>query len=100
MSGERPVLFGRPSTNAISSHRARKAIVMTKEAPAGCRFCKVPLVRTFVDLGMSPLCQTHLEPAELNKGEEFFPLHVFICENCMLVQLQEYVTPDKIFTEY
>lgn len=53
-----------------------------------------------VDLGMSPLCQTHLEPHELNKGEEFYPLHVFVCERCLLVQLQEYVTPDKIFSEY
>jgi hypothetical protein len=73
---------------------------MTKEAAAGCRFCGVPLCRTFLDLGMSPLCQTHLEPAELNKGEEFYPLHVFICESCLLVQLQQYVPPEKIFSEY
>jgi hypothetical protein len=53
-----------------------------------------------VDLGMSPLCQTHLEPDELNKGEEFYPLHVYVCEKCLLVQLQEYVSPDEIFTEY
>lgn len=49
---------------------------------------------------MSPLCQTHLEPEELNKGESFYPLHVFICEKCLLVQLQQYVTPDEIFSEY
>jgi len=49
---------------------------------------------------MSPLCQTHLEPEELNKGESFYPLHVFICEQCLLVQLQQYVTPDEIFSEY
>jgi hypothetical protein len=69
-------------------------------AAAPCRFCDTPLTRTFVDLGMSPLCQTHLDAEELNKGEEFYPLHVFICEKCLLVQLQQYVTPDKIFTEY
>jgi hypothetical protein len=67
---------------------------------AGCRFCGEPLTRTFVDLGMSPLCQTHLEPADLNKGEQFYPLHVFLCERCFLVQLQQYVTPEQIFTEY
>jgi hypothetical protein len=67
---------------------------------AGCRFCDEPLIRTFVDLGMSPLCQTHLEPEELNVGEEFYPLRVFLCEKCLLVQLQEYVSPDKIFSEY
>ena len=49
---------------------------------------------------MSPLCQTHLEPADLNRGEEFFPLHTFICEKCGLVQLQDYVTPERIFSEY
>src|SRR6478735_3094285 len=73
---------------------------MTQETSVGCRFCAAPLTRTFVDLGMSPLCQTHLEPQVLNKGESFYPLHVFICEKCLLVQLQQYVTPDEIFTEY
>lgn len=73
---------------------------MTTSAAAPCRFCDAPLTRTFLDLGMSPLCQTHLEAHELNQGEEFYPLHVFICEKCLLVQLQQYVTPDKIFTEY
>jgi hypothetical protein len=73
---------------------------MTQGSTVGCRFCQAPLTRTFVDLGMSPLCQTHLEPEELNKGESFYPLHVFICEKCLLVQLQQYVTPDEIFSEY
>jgi len=73
---------------------------INQEATAGCRFCETPLTRTFVDLGMSPLCQTHLEPGDLNRGESFYPLHVFICEKCLLVQLQQYVTPDEIFSEY
>src|SRR5262249_628957 len=65
-----------------------------------CRSCGGSLNRTFVDLGMSPLCESLLVQSDLNKGEEFYPLRVFICENCKLVQLQEYVTPDKIFSEY
>jgi SAM-dependent methyltransferase len=65
-----------------------------------CRFCGAPLVHTFVDLGMSPLCQTLVEPAQLRLGEEFFPLHVRICDRCFLVQLEEYVSPARIFTEY
>jgi hypothetical protein len=73
---------------------------MAPETNAPCRFCRQPLSRTFVDLGMSPLCQTHLEPGELDKGEEFFPLHVFLCEKCLLVQLRDYVGPEKIFSEY
>lgn len=66
----------------------------------GCRFCGVPLTRTFIDLGMSPLCQSVLEPTQLNEAETFFPLHVFVCESCRLVQLQQYVVPDQIFSEY
>ena len=73
---------------------------MTKQASPTCRYCRHPLERTFVDLGMSPLCQSHLALEELDKGEEFYPLHVFLCENCMLVQLRDYVSPQQIFSEY
>jgi len=65
-----------------------------------CRFCGAVLVHTFVDLGMSPLCQTHIEPARLNEMEPFYPLHVWLCDHCMLAQLEEYVSPAEIFTEY
>ena len=65
-----------------------------------CRFCSSPLQHTFVDLGMSPLCESYLRRDELNQMEPFYPLHVFVCEKCFLVQLQEYVSPDHIFTEY
>jgi SAM-dependent methyltransferase len=76
----------------------------TSETPAtssrGCRFCGQPLHTTFVDLGMSPLCQTHIEPQQLNNMEPFFPLHAWVCERCFLVQLEEYVAPANIFSEY
>ena len=65
-----------------------------------CRFCSTPLKTTFVDLGMSPLCQTHIRPDQLHEMEPFFPLHAYVCDQCFLVQLQEFVTPDEIFTEY
>ena len=67
---------------------------------ATCRFCRTPLHRTFVDLGMSPLCESFLRQDQLNAMEPFYPLHVFICEQCLLVQLQEYVDPSHIFTDY
>ena len=67
---------------------------------ATCRFCATPLSHTFVDLGMSPLCQTHIEPHQLNHMEPFYPLHVWICHKCFLVQLEEYVSPKEIFTDY
>ncbi len=65
-----------------------------------CRFCAAELKTTFVDLGMSPPCQTHIEPRDLNSMERFYPLHAWVCETCFLVQLEEYVTPDQIFSDY
>ncbi|MFO7324644.1 MAG: class I SAM-dependent methyltransferase [Pseudomonadota bacterium] len=70
---------------------------MNTSAAATCRFCSDPLEHTFVDLGMSPLCQTQVLPSQLDRMEPFFPLHVQVCGNCFLVQLPEYVAPDIIF---
>jgi SAM-dependent methyltransferase len=67
---------------------------------ARCRFCHAELHRTFVDLGMSPLCETFLDARELKRMEPFYPLHVYVCEECLLVQLEEYVSPTDIFTDY
>jgi len=58
------------------------------------------LNRTFVDLGMSPLCETYPAPADLNRGESYYPLHVYVCEQCWLVQLEEYESVEKIFSDY
>jgi SAM-dependent methyltransferase len=49
---------------------------------------------------MSPLCESYLSVEKLNQMEPFYPLHVFVCEQCYLVQLLEYVAPEDIFTEY
>jgi len=65
-----------------------------------CRFCSAPLHVSFVDLGMSPLCQTHIAPEQLHEAEPFYPLHAYVCERCFLVQLQEFVSPAEIFGEY
>jgi len=65
-----------------------------------CRFCGTPLVHTFVDLGMSPPCESYVSLDRLNDMEAFYPLHVWVCDKCYLVQLEEYVTPEEIFTEY
>ncbi len=67
---------------------------------AHCRFCNQPLRHSLVDLGMSPLCQTHIAEEQLNQMEPFYPLHALVCENCFLVQLEEFVSPDNIFSEY
>lgn len=65
-----------------------------------CRFCGADLQHTCIDLGMSPLCETFLKPEELNRMEAFYPLHAFVCGECFLVQLQEYVSPEEIFSDY
>lgn len=65
-----------------------------------CRSCGVELHYTFVDLGMSPLCESYVNIEQLNQVEAFYPLHVYVCEGCFLVQLCEYVSPEKIFSDY
>ena len=67
---------------------------------ARCRFCSAPLHHTFVDLGMSPLCESYLRAEELNQMERFYPLHAYVCDQCFLVQVEQYVVPEAIFTEY
>jgi SAM-dependent methyltransferase len=73
---------------------------MTPANQSGCRFCGSKLEQTFVDLGMSPLCESFLSAEQLNEMEPFYPLHVYVCGKCFLVQLQEYVTPEHIFSDY
>jgi SAM-dependent methyltransferase len=65
-----------------------------------CRFCSAKLHRTFVNLGMSPLSNAYLTCQQLEQMEPFYPLHVRICERCFLVQLAEFETPEKIFSDY
>jgi SAM-dependent methyltransferase len=69
-------------------------------AGARCRICQTALQHTFVDLGMSPLCESFLDASQLNGMEPFYPLHVYVCHVCLLVQLEEYVAPAEIFSEY
>jgi len=65
-----------------------------------CRFCKAGLNQTVVDLGMSPLCETYPSAADFNRGERYYPLHVYVCEQCWLVQLEEYESAETIFSDY
>ena len=65
-----------------------------------CRLCGGGLAHSFVDLGMSPLCESFVAPEQLDAMEPYFPLHAFVCSSCFLVQLGEYVSPEHIFHEY
>ena len=68
--------------------------------PGSCRFCDARLTRTVVDLGMSPLCESYISEEQRNQMEPFYPLRVFVCDECFLVQLQEYVSDREIFQDY
>jgi SAM-dependent methyltransferase len=65
-----------------------------------CRFCHTQLEHTFVDLGMSPLCEELVKPEGLKKMEAFYPLHAYVCSKCFLVQVEEFVAPSTIYTDY
>jgi hypothetical protein len=65
-----------------------------------CRFCGAELNRILVDLGMSPPCEQYVPADKLNSMEAFYPLRVYVCDHCYLVQLDEYLSPGEIFTEY
>jgi len=65
-----------------------------------CRLCGGELAYSFVDLGMSPLCESYVAPEKLDHPEVFYPLHVLLCGECLLVQLPAYVPGEEIFSDY
>ena len=65
-----------------------------------CRLCRSPLTHSFVDLGLSPLANSYVPAARAAEGEKIYPLHAFVCDACFLVQLEEFESPDAIFSDY
>jgi SAM-dependent methyltransferase len=66
-----------------------------------CRFCKTPLQHVFIDLINSPASNSFLTEEQLNEPETFYPLKVFTCHHCFLVQVDEYQKSGAIFnSEY
>lgn len=65
-----------------------------------CRFCKSKLQDSILDLGSSPLANSYLLPAQLRRMEPFYPLHLYVCRECFLVQVEEVESPANIFTDY
>jgi SAM-dependent methyltransferase len=65
-----------------------------------CRFCGAPVDAVFADLGMSPLANSYLPPERANGMEPFYPLRALVCGKCFLVQLEEFETPERIFSDY
>jgi SAM-dependent methyltransferase len=73
---------------------------MTRAPRGRCRFCGAPLSHTFADLGMSPIANNYLAEEQLRTMEPFYPLHALACDRCFLVQLEEFETPEEIFSDY
>ena len=68
--------------------------------PSLCRFCRAPLEDVFADLGMSPLANSNVPPERAQAMEPFYPLRALVCGACFLVQLEEFESPEHIFSDY
>jgi SAM-dependent methyltransferase len=69
-------------------------------AASHCRFCGTPLRQSFVDLGVQPPANYYVRPEDAGKAEAFYPLHAYVCESCLLVQLESFQTPAELFGDY
>ena len=85
--------------NTLTDDAADGALTLDPAVPT-CRFCGAALRHTFVDLGMSPLCESYVPADRVSAMEPFYPLHAKVCHSCLLVQLEEFVSADAIFSEY
>ncbi|WP_441000169.1 methyltransferase domain-containing protein [Fodinibius sp. SL11] len=73
---------------------------MNESGNLKCLNCDNVLKHTFADLGTSPLCEEFVKPEHVNKGQQSYPLHAYVCEECLLVQVGEYVKPEDIYSDY
>lgn len=63
-----------------------------------CRHCGTPLTHTFLDLGFAPPSNAYLTQADLSKPEKYYPLKIKVCDQCWLVQTEDYAQADELFT--
>ena len=85
----------------VAESSTQQLVSSPTSIPTGrCRFCGSILRHTFADLGMSPLANAYLKPSQLNRMEPFYPLHAYVCEKCLLVQLEAFESPEHIFGDY
>jgi SAM-dependent methyltransferase len=89
------------STSTVSLDDAEATRASSGEpARARCRFCGAALEHVFADLGFSPLANSYLAPERVGAMEPYYPLRALVCSNCFLVQLEEFETPARIFSDY
>ncbi|MEP4379671.1 MAG: class I SAM-dependent methyltransferase [Alphaproteobacteria bacterium] len=65
-----------------------------------CRFCGEVLRTSFADLGATPLANSYLDNADPGTPDPSYPLHARVCDNCLLVQAEDVVPAEEIFSEY
>lgn len=65
-----------------------------------CRFCNAPLVHVFADLGVTPLANAYVKPADAGSPDATYPLRAFVCDECWLVQAEAFASPQEIFSDY
>ena len=85
--------------DGLQSMLDNKIIIPTK-INSQCRFCNFTLKEPCIDLGVTPLSNSYLKFNQVKKPEKKYPLQVFVCEKCFLVQLKEYVSNEEIFHDY
>jgi SAM-dependent methyltransferase len=88
---------------SVSRTRSQAVVANRSETEAGgtsCRFCGAPLRHVFADLGCSPLANAYIPPECVGAMEPFYPLRAMVCGRCFLVQLEEFETPEQIFSDY
>lgn len=64
-----------------------------------CRHCHAPLEHVFLDLGFAPPSNAYLGASDLQAPEQYFPLKLFVCDKCWLVQTEDYSRSDELFTK-
>ncbi len=72
---------------------------MTSATP-DCRFCGTSLTDTFADLGLTPLANSYVDPATAAPEDPVYPLHARVCRECLLVQVEDVVPAEDIFSDY
>jgi len=65
-----------------------------------CRLCGHALSHTFIDLGLSPLANSYVNSERLYKMEPMYPLRTFVCDHCFLIQVEDFESPQHIFSDY
>jgi SAM-dependent methyltransferase len=92
--------LGETDQSPPSQSGFRNLEIVDLTAERTCHFCGLELEHVVLDLGMSPLCESFITADALDAMETFYPLRVFVCKQCYLMQLPRYVSPQNIFKNY